>query len=494
MSKYLIKILSICAFVILLPLIIIGSSLCVTEALGCTLSIFADGIEGRGIGANSEVSIYIDGVKQENNKITVKKHTDVTVTYSGAGYDFQGWYNGNYKEIKKNAKAVSTDASYTFSVKGNTVLTAVRNIKTYTVTYSGFMDDNTTPVAIEPATREYHYGETLESIVAMSDATFSGWYSGETSDAVTTVANWEKSGEVTLKPYWSNMMLITYMTKNEPAKLIAQDAVTTQSVLTYTLLSGNDERVQNYLTKGYVFNSWVDENDNAVTTPIEFNLAGKTIYLKESAESYNVNVKFNAKNDSTTTLTYSVENGFSAYEVTRAGYAFVGLSYNGNTYIYDTTAKDYIFNSLHLSDALIANNGINVTAVWEYKYTNTPNIRVGGNYRGEAVYGIKADGTKVYLNEEFVLKINDEDGYDLKDKVFADFGDYTKFVDENDNELTLVTENNVRIFAKTMGDKYITLTAEQVSNYTYQDLLTYILNHVADLNKVGSIEVVIQFN
>lgn len=493
MSKYLIKILSICAFVILLPLIIIGSSLCVTEALGCTLSILADGVEGRGVGANSEVSIYIDGVKQENNKITVKKHTDVTVTYSGEGYDFQGWYNGNYKEIKENAKAVSTDASYTFSVKGNTVLTAVRNIKTYTATYSGFMDDGTTPVAIEPATREYHYGETLESIVAMSDATFSGWYSGETSDAITTVANWENSGEVTLKPYWSNMMLITYMTKTEPAKLIAQDAVTTQSVLTYTLLSGNDERVQSYLTKGYVFNSWVDENDNAVTTPIEFNLAGKIIYLKESAESYNVNVKFNAKNDSITTLTYSVENGFSAYEVTRTGYTFVGLSYNGNTYTYDSTAKDYIYDTLHLSDALIANNGLDVTAVWKYKYSKY-NTEIGGDFAGEAVYGVKEDGTKVQIYDEYLLVFNDEDGYDLKDKVFTCLDGYTKFVDDNGNEITIKSENNISIFANTMGEETFTLTTEQIKNYTYEDLLTYVLNHVSDINNVGQLDITIRFN
>ena len=115
MSKYLVKILTICAFAILLPLVAVGAALCVTEARGSTLTVYADGNEGTFGGANSAVSIIIDGEKQEDSKITVKKNTEVTVVYEGTGYDFVGWYDKNYAEINRETdeKFAETE-SYSF--------------------------------------------------------------------------------------------------------------------------------------------------------------------------------------------------------------------------------------------------------------------------------------------------------------------------------------------------------------------------------------------
>ena len=64
MSKHLIKILSVFALVVLLPLIVVGSALCVTEAVPCTLTIFEGGREGQYGGTDSEIVILIDGVEQ----------------------------------------------------------------------------------------------------------------------------------------------------------------------------------------------------------------------------------------------------------------------------------------------------------------------------------------------------------------------------------------------------------------------------------------------
>ena len=292
--------------------------------------------------------------------------------------------------------------------------------------------------------------------------------------------------------YQYNKMLITYATKTIPSKIIAQDIITLDDINNYSLISIEEERVQNYVSKGNTSNYWVDGNDNIITTPLKFNPTGITIYLKETANTYNVNVKYNAKSDSITTITYTTDEGYSAYDLTRTGYTFEGLSYNGNIYKYNIEAKDYVYNTLYLSDSIVKNKGLDVTAVWKYKYTKYNTI-IGGDLRGEAVYGVKEDGTKVWILNEYLLVFDDEDGYDLKDKVFTCLDGYTKFVDDNGNEITIKSENNINIFANTMGEETFTLTTEQIKNYTYEDLLTYVLNHVSDLNNVGQLHIAINF-
>ena len=99
MSKLLIKILSICALVVLLPLVVVGASLSVTEAVGCSLTVAFAGDEGSADkqGKNpltSNVIIKVDGKVQEENTIKVAKYSEVTVIYSGEGYNFKGWQKG----------------------------------------------------------------------------------------------------------------------------------------------------------------------------------------------------------------------------------------------------------------------------------------------------------------------------------------------------------------------------------------------------------------
>lgn len=131
MSKKLVKILSICAFAVLIPMIILGVALTVTEAKGITLSIFEGGTQG-GEGTSSSIAIYIDNQKQDQTTVTTKKGTEVTVTWEGTGYDFCGWYEGNVAEVQgKTAK--SADASYTFVLNNNTTLTAIKDVISLTL-------------------------------------------------------------------------------------------------------------------------------------------------------------------------------------------------------------------------------------------------------------------------------------------------------------------------------------------------------------------------
>ena len=105
MSKHLIKILSICALVVLVPLIVVGSAITVTQAAPATLTIYQGGNDGQYAGKSSTISILIDGVPQVDGQgqpvstITVKKHSTVAVHYEGTGYEFAGWYDGTAQEV-----------------------------------------------------------------------------------------------------------------------------------------------------------------------------------------------------------------------------------------------------------------------------------------------------------------------------------------------------------------------------------------------------------
>ncbi len=151
MSKNLIKILSICAAAILLPLIIVGGILLATEARGVTLKIDAMGVVEE---FESHIAIFVNNEEQTQNQITIKKNTEVTITFTGADYDFEGWYNGNPDEVDVEKPPVSEDASFTFIVRGNTVLTAVANIKTYTLNvkyHAVAADTDKTQIIYNPA-------------------------------------------------------------------------------------------------------------------------------------------------------------------------------------------------------------------------------------------------------------------------------------------------------------------------------------------------------
>lgn len=129
MSKKLVKILSVCACVFLIPLIILGVALSVVNNRPVTLSIF-DGGDAVVSGTNSQVGIYVENKLQSSNKITLKQGTTVTITWEGEGFDFVGWFSGNESETQGQT-AISKDKAYKFQVKDNTTLTALKKYVVY---------------------------------------------------------------------------------------------------------------------------------------------------------------------------------------------------------------------------------------------------------------------------------------------------------------------------------------------------------------------------
>lgn len=321
MSKYLVKILSICAFIILLPLVIVGSALCVTEAIGVRVTVAAAGIENEEGLATSNVSIYLDGEKQEGTTIVVKKNTELTVTYEGEGYDFQGWYNGNYSEInREKAKAVSDKESYSFTVRANTVLTAVRDIKTYTVTYTGKLADGATDVDLP--NENLSYGQDLATL-ADPDGVYvlKGWRyvpnSEEPENTVTTkVANFATSGEYTVEANWIDQTAVEYTLHVQ----YHAKSTETQDV-TFSIASGFGE----YRTRtGYTLDGYK---------------VGETVYNNESADYAGLVAAANDNNE------------INAVAVWTCNQAAFNLSIEGDIYVYT--------NEEHTNDAFVDTASVN---------------------------------------------------------------------------------------------------------------------------------------
>ncbi len=560
MSKLLVKILSICAFVVLLPLIVVGSALCVTEAREVTLTIYQAGEERPATVAGTAVptptlSIYIDNEKQvdaEGNSLTsisVQKNTEVEVRLEGYNaYTFAGWYEGNIQDPSTAGDARFTGAEYTFTLRSNTALTAVRNIKTYAVEYAGKYDDGS---AVEAETASVYYNQELKVLTPKMGASFMGWIitnSTSSDNQTTQYANWNRttgSGEsYILSPVWSDIMTVVYydsdrttqiatatvsranlesyqligaensnvqgaLTPNyafagwtdsegtvitdlsqveftqvfnlylveelntmiinyyDGSELITSVSVDRDDIASYALLSGDDQQLSSYLTTGYRFAGWRGEDNNPVTdadlasrftetlnlylteeisamiveyyqntpsgpqllttqylnnadelsawAPIDKNnsavsgLVGQgyslswtgidevptteftpgvyQLYMLTQAVNYDVIVKFNALSEDSTTITYNVESGFSAYDRTRTHYTFVGFAYNGITYTYVETGNDYMNGTASLGSIVLnAEGNVELTAVWEAMYKDVTWIAGLEHDNGSAIY------------------------------------------------------------------------------------------------------------
>lgn len=433
MSKLLVKILSVCAFVVLIPLIVVGSALCVTEARAVTLTIYQAGTERpetvSGLDVTSpDLAIYIDDVKQVDSdgnaltSVTVQKNTEVEVRLENyAAYTFAGWYKGNIQDPTSVGEASFTGAEYTFTIRGNTALTAIRNIKTYNITYSGAYD-NGDPMDIDPANTTVYYNQALASIAGKAGAEFGGWYISNISDSTdsqpTMYANWSEvtgvENSYVLNPYWSNMMTFEYY-DSDRTTLIAREYVSEANLSGYQLIAADDSRVTQALTSGYTFAGWVDESGLPVDlSQVEFTPSAYKIYLSENIIDYTVNVKFNAISDQIDTISYNVRDGFGLYNVQRDGYTFVGFEYNGITYT--ASGNDYVSGNASLGNVVVnASESITITAVWDCIYPDVA-WSINFQYIGEGgdvgfIYPSNTATEPIEHIDDTILYIEDGDGF-----------------------------------------------------------------------------------
>lgn len=448
MSKHLVKILSICALVILLPLTIVGISLFVTEPVACTLTIEEN--ESKGTYASSDISIRVDGEELEEKSAKIKKHTEVTVVFTGEGYNFKGWFDGKADEIQPTDEPLSEDGetTYTFILRKSTTLTAVREVIKYNVTYSGTLDDKTTPVSdqIAETTQEIEYGARLASLTpTVAGTTFGGWYQvaseGEIVDATGTMVAKFEGENIVLKPVWPDQMVVTY--KNGDSTILVQ-RVAEENASSYTLLSAESELVQNALSKGKEFVGWYEDLEGEKVTSIIYDPQNLmiTLYMKEQAINYTLNAQYHAVSENKVAMTYNVDNGFSAVEYEndnyRTGYTFKGYDFGGT--LYTKSEGDYVSGAgAKLSDKIISGEVTDtIVAVWECEYSPLYiTFEAASYYEDEegykgywSVYGTKDGISDVEMEEDLVLvkfvDNNEENSYDLSENIYERFiGQYT---------------------------------------------------------------------
>ena len=408
MSKHLIKILSVCAMVILLPLIIVGAALCITEAIPVTLTIYQSGNEGDYIYVDStlapsaQISIFlrddtnsnwVEQVDEEGNpvaQVSVQKNDEIKVVFSDSvGYDFQGWYRGTPTEYNENSTARETKTEYTFFIRGNTSLTAIRNVMTYTVNYTGYYDDGTNIADDENLvlSANLQYNEPLLTLSPKlidgqtpdNSDKFRGWLvEGSTGDVITRAnfANSTMEGEVyTLSAIWSNQATVIYW--NSQNQRIATHYFTAENYSS-DLLAWSEE-YNTFLTRGYQFDSWVDGDGKEFRLPESFAEGVYNICIKETPIVYSNTIEKSVIDNTQTTLTYDVANKFAdGIPFEREYYTFFGISYNGNLYVYtvddtdpNNVITDYVYNGSSLGDIIVENGSIEgAYAVWRSNYAD----------------------------------------------------------------------------------------------------------------------------
>lgn len=535
MSKHLMKILSICAMVILLPLIIVGAALCITEAIPVTLTIYQGGNEGdtsiygdASLAPSAKISIFlrddtnsswIEQIDEEGypaTQVSVQKNDEIKVVFSDSiGYDFQGWYKGSPTEYNENSTARETKTEYTFFIRGNTSLTAIRNVMTYTVQYTGLYNDGTNIADDENLvlSETVQYNEPLLTLspkltddqTPENSAQFRGWVvEGSTGDVITR-ANFASStleGEAyTLTAIWTNQATVIYW--NSQNQRIATNYFTAENY-SNQLLTWSEE-YNTFLTRGYQFDSWVNESGEEYKLPESFTEGVYNIYIKETPIVYSNTIEKSAIDNTQTTLTYDVANKFAdGVPFEREYYTFLGISYNGNLYAYtvdntdsNNVITDYVYNGSSLGDIIVENGSVegayavwqsnyDVTQEWHIRFRNddtnvggTVYYKIGEEYFTLSDYPLANSG-------EYQFNVADDDGFNsvqLED-CFIDIYAQMKEINNVDNwdEVTfyidvnndgLLTEDERAEFVKTQVQATAYVNPADQNNYTDSSLYAF---------------------
>lgn len=488
MSKYLVKILSICAFVVMLPLIILGTALCVTETATYKIRLFVDGNDGE----YATCEMLINGEKRENNELSLIKNSDVTISFVSNGYNFESWYEGSNTEYQAANKVFTENDVYTFKLTGDIDLTAKCNVKSYSVIYTGENYDGT---PLESETVQYKYGEPLKTLDAGDSGTsFVGWMEG-TNATPYTRATFAENGEYTLTAVWSNQKKVVYYAADRTT-VIYSTVYNSYSFEKAELLDVNSSAVKDGVTPGYSFAGWKDSNNESLDSlqayKDNFNFETLNIYLSETLNTYNIKVNFNALSSESKNITYDVVNEFSAYDVERTHYTLAGFKYQNKLYAYNAEAKDYVCDGISLGKVLVDNNTFDVecVAVWQSEYP-TLNLEVYASESSDTfgVYGEKeGSDEKVYIEgDNKVLSIEDDVNCDaLEQSLFETLlGGYSKFYINNG---TSSAPNYVEVNLSSVRIYYTALDYVEYMEYNndqYPKVATFVdmINSILDEEK-----------
>lgn len=287
MSKYLIKILAICAFVMLLPLAAVATSLAVVGTREYTLRVDIAGDTNTSASAN----VLING--QNMDLITVVAGTTVELSFESTGYDFLGWYEGTEGTYKPDAEPISNQARFSLKITDNTDLTAVCISKQYTVNYTGFKEDGVTEISYSKD--GYEYGEALDIPTKANEdsiAEFVGWRVVGGTETYTS-ATFPQSGVVTVLAVWSDTKIVTYYDAQGQVISSSSRYYNSETIGSFNLMSASD--AENYVSDGHHFVrfKYLESNVEINADEVEriknnFNTTPLNIQIVEEKDVYNL--------------------------------------------------------------------------------------------------------------------------------------------------------------------------------------------------------------
>ncbi len=161
MSKSLTKILTICILALIIPVAIVVTAICLSNAVTYTLTLAIDGFEEN----TGAITLKVNG-KDYVEPVQISRNSLVTLSVDSTGYDFGGWFLGTPEEISAEDKEISDKKSFTIKINEDLTLTAMNEIIVYSISYD------------EETATQVKYGSELKVIPDEDRANgivFKGW-------------------------------------------------------------------------------------------------------------------------------------------------------------------------------------------------------------------------------------------------------------------------------------------------------------------------------
>ena len=503
MTKYLVKIISICSFIVLIPVIIAGVALCAVGSSMYKLSAYVAGADSQ----NASYTLFMgekDKEKEEISEGLYQKGTEVVVSIKTLGYDFVGWFKGDDKtfnqEESNKLDFVENEGMYstTVDLSANAQVTALLQVKKYTVKYTGFYDDPN--IALEEKTETPEYGEQLwiPQKKLSNNVHFVGWQVANGDSQTFNKAEFATSGEIELVAVWSDMARVEYYASHEEGERpFLTQYVTAEQLAVYSMLDQNDVKVIEAVGKGYNFVAWEDMNLREVKDADMQEHANNfdaeavyKIYVRKELIKYNLAVE-------DANLLYDAEQGFrfEGEEPKRAYYFIGGLKVNDKVYNKTEDGKEFATPAGEkLSDLVMqADTELSATIVWVCEYK-----QLGFSYSAmtENRYYVYTESGDVLISEEGrdlgTLKFaDDEEGsYRVEDALLNAFikqeGPYYVYNDADERVEAQLKE----IWLYYHGEQPTRLTQ---SNVTFATILNILTSQEVDYDMTKDIEIAFIF-
>lgn len=326
MSRTLSKILVICALVVIVPLMVVGTTLAAYYSIDSSITIAAV-IDEKCDAEGTYALVSYDGNHDSTLKVTTgqTKVVEVEAYYTPYAYTFKGWFEGDveaYNQAKTsgNVEYVSTDKTISVDMSKANNYVAVYEVVRFKISGWDYKNDpsadDTTDKAPVGAHADgfYKYGELLPTLDDTGYYTFEGWqikndaknlrYLAATFGTEYSTAQ-EESKPIVLTNPWlkSDTVMVTYVGVNDED--LYTEEVTKSSEQAHTLKTP-DQIAGLELKNGYEY-AWTEVKGGANTTKTVTPSENKRVYLQEKAVEYTATVSSD----------YKLDKGISFSEVSK---------------------------------------------------------------------------------------------------------------------------------------------------------------------------------